>query len=146
MRVMHYSGPVEVITACLDPGEKLLESVRAIIRQHDIRNGVVVSGIATTKKCRMHYINHTDFPPENTFYSVDEPLEVGSISGIIADSEPHLHIVAGCRQEKCWVGHLEDDTEIAYLAELCILKFNGLAMSRHADTERKISLLGPKNP
>jgi predicted DNA-binding protein with PD1-like motif len=135
---------MEVITVCLDPGEKILESIREVITQHDIRNGVVVSGIATTKRLTMHYIEHTDFPPDNAFYSVDKPLEVGSIGGIIADGEPHLHVVAGHADTQCWVGHLEDDSVVAYLAEICILKFNGLEMTRHLDEERKISLLGPR--
>ncbi|MBD3392269.1 MAG: hypothetical protein GF418_09395 [Chitinivibrionales bacterium] len=82
MRSMSYNGPVEVITVAVDPGEKLLESVRAAVAEHDIRNGVVVSGVATTKTCRMHHIEHCDFPPEDTVYSVEAPLEVGSINGI----------------------------------------------------------------
>lgn len=144
MKSMSYAGPIEVVTIGLEPGEKLLESVRKAIEEHDIRNGVVVSGVATTKSCRMHHIEGSDFPPEDTFYSVDKPLEVGSISGVIADGEPHLHISAGHKQDRCWVGHLEDDTVVCYLAEICILKLNGLQMMRHVDTKRKLKLLGPK--
>jgi predicted DNA-binding protein with PD1-like motif len=139
-----YAGPVEVITVGLEPGEKLLESIRAVIAEHDIRNGVVVSGVATTKRCAMHYIEHTGFPPDDTRYCVDEPLEVGSISGIIADGEPHMHIAVGHKQDRCWVGHLEDDTVVCYLAELCILKFNGLSMERRDDA-RGIKLLASKD-
>jgi predicted DNA-binding protein with PD1-like motif len=145
MKVMNYSGPIEIITMVFEPGEKLLESICSVIKEHDIRNGVVVSGIATTKKCAMHYINHTDFPSENSYYSVDKPLELGSISGIIANGEPHLHIVVGHKEDDCWVGHLENDTEIAYLAELCILKCNGLHMMRRKDA-RGTMMLGPGDP
>ena len=144
MKAMRYSGDIEVIAVCLEPGEPLLESIRAVIKQHDIQNGVVVSGVATLKKCRMHYINHTDFPPKDTFYEVEKPLEVGSISGMIADYEPHLHIVIGCKDDKTWTGHLEEGSIVGYLAEICILKFNGLQMSRKPDEKRKVKMLGPK--
>jgi uncharacterized protein len=141
MKTIRYRAPAEFIAVCLGPGEKLLESIRAAVKKHDIRNGVVVSGVATTRRCRMHYIRHTAFPPADTVYAVDAPLEIGSISGIIADGEPHLHIVAGHRDRRAWAGHLEDDTVIAYLAEICILKCNGMRMQRRRDPRYGVRLL-----
>ncbi|MFC1462524.1 PPC domain-containing DNA-binding protein [Verrucomicrobiota bacterium] len=144
METMKYDGQMEVVVVRLDPDENLLGSVEKAIVEHDIRNGVVLSGIATLKRCEMHYVEHTDFPPDNTFHTVEKPLEVGSISGIIADGKPHLHIVVGCRDSGTWVGHVESDCIIGYLAELCILKFPGLEMARHFNEQRGISQLGAK--
>ncbi len=144
MKTMAYSGNIDVVVANLEPGEPLLESIREIIKKHGIRNGVLVSGVATLKRSHMHFIEGTDYPPDNTFYVVEKPLEVASISGIIAEGQPHLHMVIGHRDEKAWAGHVEDDCIVAYLAELCILKFNGLEMARHWDEERQLGSLGPK--
>ena len=144
MKSMHYDGGMEVVVVSVEPGEKLLEAIEQAIAAHDIRNGVVISGIATLKRCEMHYIEHTDFPPDDTFYSVEHPLEVGSVSGIIADGQPHLHIVSGWKDRKTWVGHLERGSIVGYLAEICVLKFNDLAMVRRRDEQRKINLLGPR--
>ncbi len=138
MKTMNYSGPIEVITANLEPGEKLLESIKQIIKKYDIQNGFITSGAATLKESQMHHIEHTDFPPKDTFYTVEKPLEVGFVGGIVANSEPHLHMVVGYRDEKTWVGHVENDCIV------CIFKFNGLHMIRHRDNERKINVLGPK--
>lgn len=144
MNVMKYKGPVEIVTLGIQPGEKLLERIREACREQDIRNGVVLSGIGTFKTCQMHYIKDTEFPPTDVFYTLDKPLELAGVSGIIADYEPHLHIVVGCGEQKAWAGHLEPDSEVIYLAEICIMKFNGLEMTRTLDETRGVKLLGPK--
>jgi len=143
MNVMTYSGPVEIITIGVQPGEMLLESIRAACREHDIRNGAVISGIGTFKTCQMHYIKDTEFPPTDVFYKLDKPLELVAVSGIIADYEPHLHIAVGCGEEQAWCGHLEPESEVIYLAEIAILKCNGLRMTRKKDEKRGVMLLSP---
>lgn len=144
MNVMSHTGPVKVIALGIQPGEMLLESIRDACRRHDIRNGAVVSGIGTLKTCHMHYIKHTDFPPDDAFYRLRKPLELLSVSGIIADGEPHLHIVVSCGQDEVYAGHLEPDSEVAYLAEIAILQCNDLKMTRRLDQERQIKLLSPQ--
>ena len=139
-----FSGVTSVIALGIAPGEMLLETVEAAVKEHDIKNGAVVSGIGTTKVARMHHIEHDRFPPEDRIYLIEKPLEVSSISGIIADGKPHLHMTVGYRDEWSVAGHVEPGCEVLYLAELVILKFNGLALDRRFDAERKISLLGPK--
>ena len=144
MNVIKTNAATELIALGIQPGEMLLESIQAACREHDIRNGAVVSGIGTLKTCHMHYIEHTDFPPTDRFYRLAKPLELLSVSGIIADGEPHLHIVVSCGEDEVYAGHLEPESEVAYLAEIAILKCNDLAMTRHPDERRKIKLLGPK--
>jgi hypothetical protein len=144
MNIISSHASTELIALGIQPGEMLLESVRAACKQCDIRNGVVVSGIGTLKTCHMHYIEHTDFPPIDSFYRLEKPLELLSVSGIIADGEPHLHIVVSCGDSEVHAGHLEEASEVAYLAEIAILKCNELAMTRRLDAARKVKLLGPK--
>jgi len=144
MRTLEHTGAMQVVVIALAPGEMLLESIREAVRKHDIRSGVVVSGIGTLKTCHMHYIEHTDFPPKDRFFRLAKPLELVSVSGVIADGEPHLHIAVSCGDKEVWAGHLEPESEVAYLAEIAILKFNDLAMARHLDPARRIHLLGPK--
>jgi predicted DNA-binding protein with PD1-like motif len=144
MNIMQYKGQAETVIIGFGPGEMLLESIRAACAKAKIVNGVVVSGVGTLKTCRMHYIKHTDFPPQDVFFTVKKPLELVSVSGIIADGEPHLHIVISCADKEVWAGHLEDGSEIAYLAEIAILKSNGLRLERHLDEKRRIKLIGPK--
>ncbi len=144
MMTLQHEGPMEVIVIGLQPGEMLLEGIRDAVRKHDIQNGVVMSGIGTLKTCQMHHIEHTNFPSDNRFYTIRKPLELLSVSGIIADGDPHLHVVVSHRDEEVYAGHLEDNSEVLYLAEIAILRFNDLKMTRHLDPERQIKLLGPK--
>jgi hypothetical protein len=144
MKTLEHTGPSEVVVIALEPGEMLLESIRRAIQDRRIRNGVVVSGIGTLKTCRMHYIEHTDFPPNDRFFAIARPLELVSVSGLIADGEPHLHVVVSCGDAEVWAGHLEDGSEVAYLAEIALLRFDDLAMARRLDPARNIRLLGPK--
>lgn len=144
MTTLQHKGPIETIAIGLEPGEMLLESIKEAIEKHDIQNGVVVSGIGTLKTCQLHHITHTNFPSTNEYYTIEEPLELVSVSGAIADGEPHLHVVVSYKDEKVYSGHLEDDSEVLYLAEIVILKFNDLKMARHLDEDRAVKLLGPK--
>ncbi len=144
MITLNHTGPVDVIIVGMEPGDMLLESIEAALREHNVQNGVVVSGIGTLKTCRMHHIEHTDFPPEDRIFTLEKPLELVSVSGVIADGQPHLHIVVSYRDEEVYAGHLEDHSEVLYLAEIAILKFNALEMTRHFDAARQVSLLGPK--
>lgn len=144
MNVMTHRGQTETIVIGLGPGELLLESIEEAIKEHDIENGVVVSGIGTLKTCRLHYILHTDFPPEDEIFTLEQPLELLSVSGIIADGEPHLHGVVSHKDNEAQGGHIEPGCEVAYLAEIVIYKFNSLKLKRHLDKERSVKLLGNK--
>ncbi|MFP4380680.1 MAG: PPC domain-containing DNA-binding protein [Candidatus Sumerlaeia bacterium] len=144
MNIVSLAGEMELVTIGMEPGEMLLESIRDAIQQQNIRNGVVISGIGTLKSCQMHYITHCDFPPKDAFFTLEKPLELVSVSGIIADREPHLHIVVSCGEDEVYAGHLEEKSEVLYLAEIAIQKCNNLNLTRFPDEERKIKLLGRK--
>jgi len=144
MNVMQHKGSIEVIAIGLKPGEMLLESIEEAVLKNDIQNGVVVSGIGTLKTCQLHHITHTNFPSTNEYYTIEQPLELVSVSGIIANGEPHLHVVVSYKDEKVYSGHLEHDSEVLYLAEIVILKFNELQMARNIDEKWNIRLLGLK--
>ena len=88
MNVIDSVTSYQTIILSLEPDEKLLESIQEVVSSHDIRNGIVVSGVGTLKRCHLHYVNTTTFPPENKFYVIEKPLEIGSISGVIANYEP----------------------------------------------------------
>jgi predicted DNA-binding protein with PD1-like motif len=141
MNVIESKGPPGLVAIGLGPDEKLLESIQAVIKSHHIREGAVVSGIGTLKRCHMHYVNTTTFPAENRFYVVEEPLEIGSISGLIADYEPHLHMTAGCRDQKTYTGHVEPGCVVLYLTEVLIIRLDGMKLGRELDRKRGVSLL-----
>ena len=144
MNVLSSSAATELIVLGLAPGELLLESIQRALAEKDVRNGAVVSGIGTLKNLLMHYILHTNFPAADEIVNIVRPLELVSVSGVVADGQPHLHVTVSCGQDEVWSGHLEEGSEVAYLAEIAILKCNDLQMTRSLDPERNIRLLARK--
>jgi predicted DNA-binding protein with PD1-like motif len=130
-----------ILVLSLMPGEMLLESIVAACRRHRVVDGVVVSGIGTLKNCHLHAITGTGFPPKNRYFEIRKPLELVSLSGVIADHEPHLHVAVSWLDRQTWSGHLHEGSEVAYLAEVAVLCLSGPRMKRRADPRRKISLL-----
>ena len=146
MRIIESREQPNLIALGLGPGEKLLESINETIKNNEIRDGVVISGIGTLKRCHMHYVNTTSFPAENHFYVVEEPLEIGSISGIIADYEAHLHMTVGCRDQRTYAGHLEEGCEVLYLAEILVMRLRDMRLERRIDPRYGVSLLSARDP
>ena len=141
MEILPYSGQTQLLIIGFKPGELLLESIREVISTYGVKNGAVVSGIGTLSKCRMHYIEHTHFPAQDRIMTLEKPLELNSVNGLIVDGEPHLHIMVSCGEDEVYGGHLEEDSRVLYLAEIAVLVFNELKMIRQIDPERRIKLL-----
>ncbi|MBI4662416.1 MAG: DNA-binding protein [Verrucomicrobia bacterium] len=115
----------------LGPGDLLLESIRHFIREHGINDGAVLTGIGSLSECRIHWPAKPEYPPQNVFQTFKGSLEIAGIQGIIADGEPHLHLIVAERGEARSIGgHLEDGSKVLYLAEITIAEFDGPPMTR----------------
>jgi len=125
----------EVLAVRLDQGEDVLESLSAIARERDIHTGVVISGIGTLDRARVHHITHTGYPSTDAFVEYEGPIELLSIDGIIADHTPHLHTCISIK-ETTYMGHLEPGCRVLYLAEIAIARLDGMRLCRrpHPDT------------
>lgn len=113
----------------LHPGDRVLESIEATIKEHDIQTGAVVSGIGSLSTLHLHYPTQTEefpgFPDDLS--AADESLEddaiweVGALQGAIVDHEPHLHISAyNGDTDRMVAGHLEPDSIVYALMEIVI--------------------------
>jgi len=134
----------EVILARFDPGERLLEGLRELIRAEDIRTGLVVSGIGTLSDCRMHQAV-AGYPPNlmtrhQEYLELRGSYEIASIQGIIADGEPHLHLTV-CEGSRTVAGHLEEGCVVMGVAEVAILRGQGAPIRRLIRGPEKIKQL-----
>jgi len=124
----------------LDPGDYLLESIINLVHREKLKDAVVVSAIGTLDRYRVHVVMTTGYPPQNRFeHWKDKPLELASISGAIADGEPHLHIVVS-DHEKAYAGHLEKGCRVLYLAEIVVIELKGLNLARGYDNKHLLRL------
>lgn len=124
----------------LDQGEMLLESIEAVIHEANIQNGVVVSAIGTLSDARIHMVTTTDYPPVETYPEwKNVPIELCSVSGIIADGVPHLHTVFS-DSEKTYCGHLEHGCRTLYLCEIVIEPLENISLTRVRDEKGILKL------
>ena len=130
MKYYTSDGTPRVHVLQFDPDDLLLEGIGEFIAASGIRDGVVISGIGTLKNTTMHMVTTTTFPPVETFPTFDDqPLELTSMQGVIADGVPHIHMNVSDRRTGVG-GHLEPKCEVLYLAEVAILELPGLSLTR----------------
>ena len=124
------NGLVKRVIIRLDTGDMLLESIEQVIKEAGIKDGVVVSGIGTLSDTRIHMVTTTTYPAVEIFPEwKDVPMELSSVSGIIADSVPHLHMVFS-NPDKTFSGHLEHGCKTLYLCEIVIEIFEKIQLQR----------------
>jgi predicted DNA-binding protein with PD1-like motif len=130
MRVFNGTGLGKIHVLRLDAGDYLLESICDFIRDQALRNAVVLSGIGTLDFCVLHMVMTTGYPPVEYFARWENsPLELSSISGIIAEGAPHLHMVVS-DHKGAYSGHVEPGCRVLYLGEIVIAEMEGFRFSR----------------
>lgn len=125
-----------IVFGLLEPGDLLLESICEIARQADIHTGVLLTGIGSLSKARIHTILTNVNPVEELYLDLEGPLEVTNFNGLIAHYEPHVHITMTTPEMKFYGGHLERGCEILTLSEFSILRIPDTRMQRLANPAR----------
>jgi predicted DNA-binding protein with PD1-like motif len=124
----------------LDPGEDVLDAITQACRDHGIRDGVVLSGIGTLDRCRLHCVTTTGYPPEETYPEWhDEPIELVALAGTVIGGIPHVHATIS-NVSGAWGGHLEPGCRVLYLAEIAIARLSGPELQRSADDHGVVRL------
>jgi uncharacterized protein len=126
----------EIICVRLDYGEDFHRCIERVVREKDIQSGVILSGIGTFDRATIHHITHTEFPAVDRFVEMEGPIELCSVSGIIADYKPHMHCVMAIRGKELFSGHLEPGCNILYLGEVVIAKLSGRTLTRERHPQR----------
>ena len=133
--------PTGIVIVLLRRGDLVLESLSQVARDADIHTGVVISGIGSLTKGRIHTVVSNDYPPTDEFIDLEGPLEVVQYGGIIANYQPHIHISLWDRQKRYHGGHLEEGCEVLALSEISIRRCSELRLTRRQRDESGIWLL-----
>jgi predicted DNA-binding protein with PD1-like motif len=141
MEVFPGGAVAEVLALRLDRGEDVLASLETLAKERDIHTGIVLSGVGTLDRARLHHITNTGDRAEHVFAEYEGPIELVSIEGIIADRVPHLHACIAIR-DTTYMGHLEPGCRVLRLAEIAVARVNGLSLCRRVNPDTGISLLG----
>jgi len=125
----------EIICVYMEYGDDFHECIEQVAREKDIRSGAILSGIGTFDRARIHHITHTGFPSDDEFVTLEGPVELCSVDGIIANHQPHMHTTMALRGTELFSGHLEPGCRVLYLAEAVIAKFCGRRLQRDEHPE-----------
>ncbi len=133
MKYYSSDGGLRTHVMALDPGEDVIESLKAMIDAAGIRIGAVVSGVGTLDYCRLHMVTTTEYPPVEVFPEWNDwPLELVSMQGTIVDGVPHIHATVSDKQSAV-SGHMEPGCRVLYLCEVAVLEFVGMDLTRVPD-------------
>jgi predicted DNA-binding protein with PD1-like motif len=125
-----FSGSLgRLLVLAFERGEDLLEKTIQQINEAHIKNGVLISGIGTFDRARLHRVTSFNEKPDEDFITIEAPMELSSVQGIIADGVPHFHFVFS-DLERTYTGHLENGCRVLYLAELVIAEITDMNLER----------------
>lgn len=117
-----------LIVAKLDDGENLFESLENIIEKHEIRSGLILSGIGMLRNFVLGYYNGSEYQKKK----FADPCELLSLQGSIStegETVIHLHTSLADEKQNVIGGHLFE-AEVCSLNEIVIRKLDGFVLSR----------------
>jgi predicted DNA-binding protein with PD1-like motif len=99
----------------LDPGEDVLLSLRATVKERAIRNAAILSGVGSLDRYHFHVVQTTQMPPGNTFVQGEGPFDILTVTGLVVDGDVHAHITFS-NTELAMGGHLEEGCRVLTFA------------------------------
>lgn len=131
---MFPANVTQVYRVRIDKGAGLLESIQAAAAKYGVTDGAVLTAVGALNACTFHGVGGGK-------QTVTEDMEINHLGGIIANGEPHLHVVLTTAKRGAFGGHLEKGCTVGNRVELTMAKFNGTPLEREKGAlQRK----GPK--
>jgi uncharacterized protein len=112
----------------------LLAGLERMVKEHKIRNGVILSGIGSVKSYHYHTVSNGTFPSKNVFVkNPDGPADITGMNGYVIDGRVHAHITLA-DPDRAFGGHLEPGTSVFTFAVVTVGVFkDGLDLNRMDD-------------
>lgn len=98
----------------------LLAGMEKMVRDNNIRNAVILSGIGSVKSYHIHSVSNRTFPSKNIY--VKDPTGVAdlvSMNGYVIDGRIHCHMTMA-DADHSFGGHLEPGTSVFTFAVVTI--------------------------
>lgn len=129
-------GRVRTFLIYFQRGDYIVEKLIELLKREGADAGLILAGVGSFDIIKLHTITKTTLPSQDRFFTLEGPIEVGSIQGSIAGGEPHIHVVVDdVANNKVYVGHLEPGTRVCYRAELGVMLFEGVKTKRVTNPE-----------
>ena len=109
-----------------------LAGLQKMVRQENIRNGVILSAIGSVRGYQVHQVSNRTLPSQDTFVkNPTEPADLVSMNGYVIEGKLHPHLTLATA-DKVIAGHLEPGTEVFTFAIVTIGVMNDVDF-RHLD-------------
>jgi predicted DNA-binding protein with PD1-like motif len=109
----------KIIIARLRCGTDVLEGLQHVVKENNIKNAVIITGIGSLTGYHIHMVDNTDFPHEEVYIKEQGPFDLLNINGYIVNGRVHSHISIA-DGNKATGGHLESGTTIFTFVALTI--------------------------
>jgi len=112
----------------------LLAGLESMVKQHKIRNAVILAGAGSLRSYHLHSVSNRTFPSKNIYLQdPTAPSDLVSMNGYIVDGKVHAHVTL-TNEEKAFGGHLEAGTTVFTFAVVTLGVFrDGVDLSRVDD-------------
>lgn len=129
MRII--SGRGEMVCHCirLKRGEELLDSIKQLCKEKDIKAGVVLSGVGCISSGRVRDASGV------RIREIAEHCEIVSLNGTVSAVRCHIHIALSKEDLTTIGGHLCSGCIVNTTCELVIGELPGVAYDEEADSE-----------
>lgn len=101
----------KIVVSRMKHNVDILEGLQQIVKEENIQNGVILTGIGSATGYHVHVVDNQTFPSENAFIKKDEPVDITNISGYVFDGRVHAHITLS-DEHMAIGGHLEPGTRV----------------------------------
>ena len=135
-------GLGQVIILNLKRGDLLLETIEEELKKSGIKNALLTSAIGSMQMVVLHRVIGMGREPEDEFITLEKPMELASLQGIVLNGKAHFHMVVS-DVEQAYTGHLEPGTQVLYLGEISLVELKGVSLCREKD-ENNIGMIVEK--
>ncbi len=92
----------------------LLHGMEKLVKEQNIRNGVILTGIGSLRGYRVHSVSSRDLPVSDTFVANPKaPANLNAMNGYIVDGAIHAHVTMAVNGGRDTIsGHLEPGCEV----------------------------------
>jgi predicted DNA-binding protein with PD1-like motif len=122
------SSSFRTIFVRLDPGEDVLDGLRAAVKEQGIKSAAFISGVGSLDRYHVHVVKTTNLPPGNTFFKGEGPFDILTVTGFVIDGEVHAHI-AFSNPDLAMGGHLEQGCRVLTFAVVALVEITDVAFS-----------------
>ena len=112
----------------------LLMGMEKMVKEHRVRNAVILSGIGSVKGYHVHVVSNDRFPSKNVFIrDPTAPADLIGMNGYVIDGRIHAHLTLAS-PDKAFGGHLEPNTKVFTFAVVTLgVLGDGVDLSRIDD-------------